>query len=52
VRGVLLEHGAAPDGSQLVPFAEPGACRLVVPPMAAESSGGRGPGERRDSPKQ
>ena len=32
VRGVLEEHGADPAGSELEPFAEPGACRLVVPP--------------------
>lgn len=32
VRGVLAEHGADPAGSRLLPFAEPGACRLVVPP--------------------
>lgn len=34
VRGALEEHGADPDGSELVPFAEPGACRLVVPPLS------------------
>ena len=34
VRGVLTELGADPTGSALVPFAEPGACRLVVPPLA------------------
>jgi predicted ArsR family transcriptional regulator len=32
VRGALEEYGADPAGSELVPFAEPGACRLVVPP--------------------
>jgi predicted ArsR family transcriptional regulator len=31
VRGALEEHGADPAGSELVPFAEPGACLLVVP---------------------
>ena len=33
VRGVLREYGADPTGSDLVPFAEPGACVLVVPPV-------------------
>lgn len=33
VRGALAEHGADPSGTDLVPFAEPGACRLVVPPL-------------------
>jgi predicted ArsR family transcriptional regulator len=32
VRGALAEYGADPSGSDLQPFAEPGACRLVVPP--------------------
>lgn len=32
VRGALEEYGADPSGSDLVPFAEPGACLLVVPP--------------------
>ena len=30
-RGVLAEHGVDPGGTRLLPFAEPGACRLVVP---------------------
>jgi predicted ArsR family transcriptional regulator len=30
-RGVLAEHGVDPEGTRLLPFAEPGACRLVVP---------------------
>jgi hypothetical protein len=34
VRGALEEHGADLTGSELVPFAEPGACRLVVPPLS------------------
>lgn len=34
VRGALEEYGADPAGSDLVPFAEPGACRLVVPPRS------------------
>jgi predicted ArsR family transcriptional regulator len=34
VRGALEEHGVDPEGSELVPFAEPGACRLVVPPTS------------------
>lgn len=33
VRGALDEYGADPTGAELVPFAEPGACRLVVPPL-------------------
>ncbi|GAB2887576.1 helix-turn-helix transcriptional regulator [Nocardioides pacificus] len=33
VRGVLAEYGANAEGSALLPFAEPGACRLVVPPV-------------------
>lgn len=33
LRGVLTEHGADPVGSALAPFAEPGACLLVVPPV-------------------
>ena len=32
VRGALAQLGADPSGAGLVPFAEPGACRLVVPP--------------------
>jgi len=31
VRGVLGELGADPDAADLVPFAEPGACRLTLP---------------------
>lgn len=33
VRGALEEYGANPSGSALIPFAEPGACRLVIPPL-------------------
>ena len=33
LRGVLDEYGADPEGSTLVPFAEPGACRIVIPPV-------------------
>jgi predicted ArsR family transcriptional regulator len=32
VRGALEEQGAASDGLELAPFAEPGACLLTVPP--------------------
>ena len=32
VRGALEEHGSDPEGTELEPFAEPGACLLVVPP--------------------
>ncbi|MGN6131795.1 MAG: transcriptional regulator, partial [Nocardioidaceae bacterium] len=28
VRGALEEYGGDPDGTDLLPFAEPGACRL------------------------
>jgi predicted ArsR family transcriptional regulator len=35
VRGSLEEYGADPTGSALHPFAEPGACRLVIPPHEA-----------------
>ena len=33
LRGVLDEYGADPEGSALVAFAEPGACRVVIPPV-------------------
>lgn len=33
VRSLLTEHGADPAGTTLVPFAEPGACLLTVPPV-------------------
>lgn len=33
VRGALEEYGVDPAGTDLVPFAEPGACVLVVPPV-------------------
>ncbi|MDP3892395.1 metalloregulator ArsR/SmtB family transcription factor [Nocardioides sp.] len=33
VRGALARHGADPTGAELLPFSEPGACRLVVPPL-------------------
>lgn len=35
VRGALKAFGADPAGSGLVPFAEPGACLLTVPPVAS-----------------
>lgn len=38
VRGALEEYGADPAGTDLVPFAEPGACVLVVPPGVAGTS--------------
>ncbi len=38
VRGALAEYGSDPDGSTLVPFAEPGACRLTLPPLTERSS--------------
>lgn len=33
LRGVLSGYGADPTGSALEPFAEPGACLLVIPPV-------------------
>ncbi|WP_296605379.1 helix-turn-helix domain-containing protein [Nocardioides sp.] len=33
VRGLLAEQGVDPAGSELEPFAGPGYCRLVVPPV-------------------
>jgi len=33
VRGMLAEQGVDPEGSALEPFAGPGFCRLVVPPV-------------------
>ena len=38
VRGALTEYGADPAGSALVPFAEPGACRLVLPALEEDAS--------------
>lgn len=32
VSGALAAYGADPEGTDLVPFAEPGACLLLVPP--------------------
>jgi predicted ArsR family transcriptional regulator len=32
-RSLLEAHGADPTGTELVPFAEPGACLLVLPPL-------------------
>lgn len=33
IRGALEEYGADPTGTDLLAFAEPGACHLVVPPV-------------------
>lgn len=33
LRGVLREYGADDTGSALEPFAVPGACRVVIPPV-------------------
>ena len=38
VRGALAEFGAAPDGTRLLPFVEPGACRVDFPPSAMQAS--------------
>ena len=40
VRGALAEYGADPVGSALAPFAEPGSCLLVVPPLTRDPSRG------------
>lgn len=37
VRGALSRHGADPSETDLLPFAEPGACRLVVPPLVGSA---------------
>lgn len=34
VRGVLEAHGSDASGARLVPFSEPDACRLIVPPLS------------------
>ena len=47
VRGVLSEYGADPTASDLVPFAEPGACVLVVPPVDQPPSGRAQPDQGR-----
>jgi predicted ArsR family transcriptional regulator len=39
VRGALEEYGADPTGSRLLPFSEPGACRVVFPPLGSEPGG-------------
>ncbi len=41
VRGALETYDADPTGTTLVPFAEPGACRLVVPPLDGRSTAPR-----------
>lgn len=40
VRGALAEYGADPTGSTLLPFAEPGACILVLPLLDGEVAAG------------
>lgn len=37
VRGVLEQLGGDPDATDLVPFAEPGACLLTLPPRRCRS---------------
>lgn len=37
VSGALASWDADPTGTDLVPFAEPGACLLVVPPLPADA---------------
>lgn len=39
VSGALASYGADPAGTDLVPFAEPGACLLTVPPTSPTSPG-------------
>jgi predicted ArsR family transcriptional regulator len=43
VRGALEERGASPAGTSLTPFAEPGACLLVLPSITSRSSRARRP---------
>jgi predicted ArsR family transcriptional regulator len=38
VRGALAEYGTDPTGTALEPFAAPGACLLVVPPLVQDPS--------------
>jgi len=45
VRGVLTAHGADPGGTDLHAFSEPGACLLVVPPVARGPTAGSPPPE-------
>lgn len=35
LRGVLSGYGADPTGSDLAPFAEPGSCLLLIPPLTS-----------------
>ena len=44
VRGALQEYGADPTGSDLLPFAEPGACLLVLPSTSQPLADLPGPG--------
>lgn len=37
VRGALEEYGADPEGTDLIPFAEPGACRLELPRITEDA---------------
>lgn len=47
VRGALEELGADPAGSDLVPFAEPGACLLRLPPATPTADEPEDPHSRR-----
>ena len=40
VRGALDQYGVDPDGTELTPFAEPGACLLVIPPVSGTPTPG------------
>lgn len=44
VRGALQEYGADPTGSELLPFAEAGACLLVLPSTNQPLENQQGPG--------
>lgn len=44
VRGALQEYGSDPTGSELLPFAEPGACLLVLPSTNQHLKSQQGPG--------
>ncbi len=37
VRGALAEYGADPEGTDLLPFSEPGACLLHLPRSGPET---------------
>jgi predicted ArsR family transcriptional regulator len=38
VHSLIVQHGADPTGTELIPFAEPGACLLTMPPLEPDDS--------------